>query len=73
MIASSMDSSDEDHIWLITLSDLLALLLVFFIIFFALSRVPGKKKEAPVHQEASPVISAPASSPRANNTLDTIQ
>lgn len=75
MIASSIDSSDEDHIWLITLSDLLSLLLVFFVIFFALSRVPGKKKEASVHQQASPVVSASASSPRANNTntLDTIQ
>lgn len=73
MIASSVDSADEDHIWLITLSDLLSLLLVFFIIFFALSRVPGKKKEASVHQQGSPVVSAPASSPQAKNTLDTIQ
>lgn len=73
MIASSVDSSDEDHIWLITLSDLLSLLLVFFIIFFALSRIPGKKKETTVHSGASHVVSAPASNSKKNENLDTIQ
>jgi chemotaxis protein MotB len=73
MIASSIDSGDEDQNWLITLSDLLSLLLVFFIIFFALSRVPGKKKETPIHQETSPGISVPASNSKPNNVLETIQ
>lgn len=73
MIASSIDSVDEDQNWLITLSDLLSLLLVFFIIFFALSRVPGKKKEALIHQQTNPVVSASMSNPKPNNPMDSIQ
>ena len=73
MIASSIDSVDEDQNWLITLSDLLSLLLVFFIIFFALSRVPGKKKEALIHQQTSPVVSASISNSKANNPMESIQ
>jgi chemotaxis protein MotB len=73
MIASSIDTVDDDQNWLITLSDLLSLLLVFFIIFFALSRVPGKKKETPLQQPTSPGISAPTSNFKPNNPLETIQ
>ena len=73
MIASSMDWVDEDQNWLITLSDLLSLLLVFFIIFFALSRVPGKKKEALIHQQPSPVVSASISNSEPNNPMESIQ
>jgi chemotaxis protein MotB len=61
MIASSIDGADDDQNWLITLSDLLSLLLVFFIIFFALSRVPGKKKEAPIYSQT--VMSVSSSGP----------
>lgn len=43
-VMSSQESADADHNWLITLSDVMSLLLVFFIIFFAMSRVPGAKK-----------------------------
>ena len=73
MIASSIDSVDEDQNWLITLCDLLSLLLVFFIIFFALSRVPGKKKEALIHQQTSPVVSASISNSKPNNPMESIQ
>lgn len=73
MIASSIDSVDEDQNWLITLSDLLSLLLVFFIIFFALSRVPGKKKEAPIHQQTSPGVSSSLSNSKPNNPMESIQ
>jgi len=73
MIMDSTDTVDADHNWLITLSDVLSLLLVFFIIFFALSRVPGKKKETPIHQGVSPAISAPASHFKQDSSLETIQ
>ncbi len=73
MIASSMDAVDEDQNWLITLSDLLSLLLVFFIIFFALSRVPGKKNKTPTPHETNLQASAPASPVKAKNSLHTIQ
>ncbi len=73
MIASSIDSVDEDQNWLITLSDLLSLLLVFFIIFFALSKVPGKKKEAPMHQQTSAGISETISNSKQNNPMESIQ
>jgi chemotaxis protein MotB len=73
MIAASVDSAEEDQNWLITLSDLLSLLLVFFIIFFALSRVPGKKNEAPLHQETSPGVSASASTSKPNIPMESIQ
>ena len=73
MIASSIDSVDEDQNWLITLSDLLSLLLVFFIIFFALSKVPGKKKEAPMHQQTSAGISETISNSKPNNPMESIQ
>lgn len=73
MIVSSVDSVDEDQNWLITLSDLLSLLLVFFIIFFALSRVPGKKGEALIHPPKSPQISAPTSNSNPNHPMDSIR
>jgi chemotaxis protein MotB len=41
-LGSSRD--EEEQNWLITLSDLMSLLLVFFIIFVALSRVPFSEK-----------------------------
>jgi chemotaxis protein MotB len=73
MIASSQDSMDDDQNWLITLSDLLSLLLVFFIIFFALSRVPAKKKESPLYSKTNAGISAPASRSKPNPPMETIQ
>ena len=73
MIEASADSVDADHNWLITLSDMLSLLLVFFIIFFAMSRVPGKKKEIPIPINSSPVISSPVPNSQTNNTIKTIQ
>jgi chemotaxis protein MotB len=63
MIAASQESDDTDHNWLITLSDLLSLLLVFFIIFFAISRVSGSKN--PVSpREANATVRPAAASPR---------
>jgi chemotaxis protein MotB len=73
MIMASQDSTDADHNWLITLSDVMSLLLVFFIIFFAMSRVQGIKKEAPRSKGAVPPISTPVAVPNPNNTLETIQ
>lgn len=43
--------SDNDENWLITLSDLMTLLLVFFVMFFAVANNAGKDKT----QEALPV------------------
>lgn len=73
MIASSIESVEEDQNWLITLSDLLSLLLVFFIIFFALSRVPGKKKEVPPYPKTALDISKPVSGPKTNSPLERIR
>jgi chemotaxis protein MotB len=73
MIMASQDSVDADHNWLITLSDVMSLLLVFFIIFFAMSRVPGAKKEAPRSIETNHQGSAAGSVPNSNKALDTIQ
>jgi chemotaxis protein MotB len=73
MIAYSIESDEEDQNWLITLSDLLSLLLVFFIIFFALSRVGEKKKEAPLYQKTTKGVSVPVSNPKPNSTLETIR
>jgi chemotaxis protein MotB len=73
MIASSQESMDDDQNWLITLSDLLSLLLVFFIIFFALSRVPVKKKEGPLYSKTNVGISAPVPSSKPNPSMETIQ
>ncbi|MBI4766018.1 MAG: OmpA family protein [Deltaproteobacteria bacterium] len=73
MIASSIDSVEEDQNWLITLSDLLSLLLVFFIIFFALSRATEKRKEAPLYQKTSNGIPAPLPNSRPNAPMETIR
>ena len=73
MIDSSVDAVEEDHNWLITLSDLLSLLLVFFIIFFALSRVSEKKKEVPLYQKTTGSISAPVSNSTPDTSLETIR
>jgi chemotaxis protein MotB len=74
MIMASQDSTDADHNWLITLSDVMSLLLVFFIIFFAMSRVPGAKKEAPRIKEATPPVTATVVvAPKKDNDLETIQ
>jgi len=73
MVEASADSVDADHNWLITLSDLLSLLLVFFIIFFAMSRVPGKKKESPIAINSSSTLSAPVPNPQTKNPMKTIQ
>jgi chemotaxis protein MotB len=73
MIMASQDSTDADHNWLITLSDVMSLLLVFFIIFFAMSRVPGAKKEATRHKEAHPPVAAPVSVLNPNKALEAIQ
>jgi len=73
MIASSVDQMDEDHNWLITLSDLLSLLLVFFIIFFALSGMSGKKKESLLDQKKDTGIPAPVSTSKPETSLEMIQ
>jgi chemotaxis protein MotB len=73
MIASSIEEVEDDQNWLITLSDLLSLLLVFFIIFFALSRVPVKKKEAPPHSKPALSVSNPISVSKPNPSLERIQ
>ncbi len=73
MLASSIDSAEEDQNWLITLSDLLSLLLVFFIIFFALSRVAEKRKEAPLSQKTTMTIPAQVSNSRPKAPMETIR
>jgi chemotaxis protein MotB len=73
LIASSLEKAEEDHNWLITLSDLLSLLLVFFIVFFALSRVPTKKKEAPDYMKPALKVSGPVSVSNPNRGLEKIR
>lgn len=73
MITASEDTVDVDHNWLITLSDVMSLLLVFFIIIFAMSRVTGAKKEAPRVKETMPALSAPASLAKPNSGLEAMQ
>jgi chemotaxis protein MotB len=56
----AMDSemkTDTDSNWLITLSDLMSLLLVFFIMFHFMSRISSEKKSAPGNRN---VVSAPS-------------
>ncbi|MEW6184190.1 MAG: flagellar motor protein MotB [Thermodesulfobacteriota bacterium] len=45
--AASIDSSEDEQNWLITLSDLMSLLLIFFIVFVALAKIPVVKKTVP--------------------------
>ncbi len=73
LILSSEDSVDVDHNWLITLSDVMSLLLVFFIIIFAMSRVTGGKKETPRVKEVIRPVSAAASVSKPKHDLDDIQ
>ncbi len=73
MIASSVDSVEEDHNWLITLSDLLSLLLVFFIVFFAISRASEKKKEATPSPKTTRGVSVPVSNSKPETSLETIR
>lgn len=60
LIARSKSSADNDENWLITLSDLMTLLLVFFVMFFAVANNAGKdKKQAePPVKELQPVAAA---------------
>lgn len=44
LVARSKASADCDENWLITLSDLMTLLLVFFVMFFAVANNAGKNK-----------------------------
>ena len=73
MIAASLVSVDTDSNWLITLSDLLSLLLVFFIIFFAMSMAQGKKKEPPIKKETNHVIATQASNSKPIDILETVR
>ncbi len=77
MISASADSMDGDHNWLITLSDLLSLLLVFFIIIFAMTRVTAGKKEAPKPKAGNPPVLAalplPETNQPTNKKLEDIQ
>jgi chemotaxis protein MotB len=76
MSLTSEDSSETDHNWLITLSDLMSLLLVFFIIFFAMSRVSGAKNSVtPVKTAGSVTVSVPPALPtqKAEGKLETIR
>lgn len=72
-VMASQESADADHNWLITLSDVMSLLLVFFIIFFAMSRVPGAKKERPETPTLTRTTADPAPAPMANPALENIQ
>jgi chemotaxis protein MotB len=76
MIHTSEDSAETDHNWLITLSDLMSLLLVFFIIFFAMSRVSGAKDSAaPIKTVGSLPASVPKTVPprKVEGKLETIR
>jgi chemotaxis protein MotB len=76
MILSSEDSAETDHNWLITLSDLMSLLLVFFIIFFAMSRVSGAKNSAvPIKAAGSLTVSVPKTDtpPKAEGKMESIR
>jgi len=74
MIMASEDSVDIDHNWLITLSDVMSLLLVFFIIFFAMSQVPVTRNESPNKKELNPVLApSPSKTEPRNETLEKIQ
>jgi chemotaxis protein MotB len=73
MIAASEDTIDADHNWLITLSDVMSLLLVFFIIFFAMSRVSGAKKETVRSNLTSTIQSTPRPETAPSQALETIQ
>ncbi len=55
LVARSKASADNDENWLITLSDLMTLLLVFFVMFFAVANNAGKEKK----QEELPVKPQP--------------
>jgi chemotaxis protein MotB len=74
MILASQDSVDADHNWLITLSDVMSLLLVFFIIFFAMTQATVIRKEAPNRKELSSIINRtpPKVEPR-NEAMEKIQ
>jgi chemotaxis protein MotB len=65
-----MDSSEDEQNWLITLSDLMSLLLIFFIVFVALAKVPVLKKEAPAppaKQDSNTAVSPTAPTTTLNN------
>lgn len=74
MILASQESVDADHNWLITLSDVMSLLLVFFIIFFAMTQSTVTRKEALNKKELGFVLvpAPPRAEPR-NETLEKIQ
>lgn len=58
LIDKSKSSIDSDSNWLITLSDVLSLLLVFFIMFFVMSRRAGDQKR-PAEGGALNIVSRP--------------
>jgi chemotaxis protein MotB len=74
MILASQDSAETDHNWLITLSDVMSLLLVFFIIFFAMSQATSSRKESQNKKELGYISSPiPLKAEPKNETLEKIQ
>jgi chemotaxis protein MotB len=73
MITASKEAVETDNNWLITLSDVMSLLLVIFIIFLAMSRVPARKKEVPVHQVQSASPARPASNQVTTDHLESVR
>ena len=73
MIVSSLEPVEDDQNWLITLSDLLSLLLVFFIVFFAISRVSDKKKGGLPDQKPTEGYSMPVANSKPDNPLESIR
>lgn len=72
LIARSKSSADCDENWLITLSDLMTLLLVFFVMFFAVANNAGKDKkqdELPLKQH----MPAAAAKNQAQDTTEKIR
>ncbi|UCD34757.1 MAG: OmpA family protein [Nitrospiraceae bacterium] len=51
LAAATEESGDDDNNWLVSFSDVLSLLLVFFIMFFVLTKNPGNVSEEAVPQE----------------------
>lgn len=72
LIYKSRESSEGDNIWLITLSDLLSLLLVFFVMFFALTRAQDKNQKTAVPGTEAAIISPISIIPTLNSRTERI-
>ncbi|HAM53399.1 MAG TPA: hypothetical protein DCP92_22900 [Nitrospiraceae bacterium] len=65
LVEQSKSSVDSDSNWLITLSDVVSLLLVFFIMFFVMTKGTGKDKKAQEHETMNVVLPSIALMPAA--------